>query len=263
MESTMRVGQKFEKLVKILDNLRSKNGCPWDREQDEKSIANFFLEEVYEAVDAIWAGDAGALVEELGDVLMEVTFLAQIYQEKGNFTIADVLEGIVQKMVRRHPHVFGLKKIRSGRKVIEAWLGQKNAEKERRSVFDGMAKSAPALLEAFQVGQRVSAFGFDWPSAKDVLEKVKEEIKELEEALETGGPGAIQEEIGDVFFGLASFSRLLGLNPELALRQANNKFKRRFLNLEKELKKTGKELGQACLKDMDKIWEELKKKPDD
>jgi tetrapyrrole methylase family protein/MazG family protein len=263
MESTTRVGQKFEKLVRILDSLRSKNGCPWDREQDEKSIANFFLEEVYEAVDAIWAGAAAALEEELGDVLMEVVFLAQIYKEKGNFTIADVLEGIVQKMVRRHPHVFGPKKVRSSRKVIEAWLGQKNAEKKRRSVFDGMSRCAPALLEAFQVGQRVSVFGFDWPSAKDVLEKIKEEINELEEALETGGPGAIQEETGDVFFALASFSRLLGLNPELALRQANNKFKRRFLNLEKELKKTGKELGQASLEDMDKIWEELKKKPDD
>jgi MazG family protein len=262
MEPTTRVGQKFEKLVEILDSLRSKNGCPWDREQDEKSIANFFLEEVYEAVDAISADKAGSLEEELGDVLMEVVFLAQIYKEKRQFTIADVLEGIVQKMVRRHPHVFGPKQVRSSQKVIEAWQAQKNAEKERRSVFDGMARSTPALLEAFQIGQRVSAFGFDWPSAKEVLGKIKEEIKEFEEALESGEPRAIREEIGDVFFALANFSRLLGLNPELALRQANDKFKRRFLALERELKKTGKELGQASLEDMDKIWEELKKKSD-
>jgi tetrapyrrole methylase family protein/MazG family protein len=259
MAPTTRPGLKFEKLVKIMDVLRSEHGCPWDREQDERSITDFFLEEVYEAVDAIQAGDARSLEEELGDVLMEVVFLAQIYKEKKKFTIADVLNGIVQKMVRRHPHVFGTEKFRSSQKVTEAWQLQKRAEKPRRTVFGGLARSSPSLLQAFQIGQRVSVLGFDWRSPKEVLEKIREEIDELEEALETGKAAPIQEEIGDAFFALANLSRVLGLNPELALRKANEKFKRRFARLTRELQKRGKDLGRASLEDMDKIWEELKK----
>jgi tetrapyrrole methylase family protein/MazG family protein len=253
-------GRMFEKLVKIMDVLRSKHGCPWDREQDERSIAGFFLEEVYEAVDAIQAEDARSLEEELGDVLMEVIFLAQIYKEKKKFTIADVLTGIVRKMVRRHPHVFGTEKFRSSHRVTQAWEAQKRAEKPRRTVFDGLARSSPSLLQALQIGQRVSALGFDWRSTAEVLEKVREETDELEKALETGKPALVQEEAGDAFFALANLCRLQGLNPELTLRKANEKFKRRFAGLTKELQKRGKEPGGASLEDMDKIWEDLKKR---
>lgn len=253
-------GEQFEKLVEIIETLRSPQGCPWDREQDEKSIANYFLEEVYEAVDAVATDDPSSLVEELGDVMMEVIFLAQIYKERGEFDIAEVLDGIVEKMRRRHPHVFGRQKIDSSRKVIEQWEKHKKEEKERASFFDGLAASSPSLLAAFQIGQRAATFGFDWSSPLEVLEKVKEEWGELERALEEGKEHEIFEELGDIFFSLANLSRKLGLNPEIALRRANEKFKQRFETLAQKLKSEGKELGETCLAEMDRIWEFVKNK---
>lgn len=257
MEKIKSEGDKFEELVNIMRVLRSERGCPWDRQQDVRSITNFFLEEVYEAVEAVEADDSHSLGEELGDVLMEVVFLAQIYSEKGEFNIADVLEGIVDKMVRRHPHVFGSPEVKIRRGVVEEWQRLKNKEKEGETLFDGLSASSPALLAAFQVGQRAAALGFDWEKPGDVLAKVKEEIEELEKALEKKQGQA--EELGDILFALANLCRKLGFNPELALRQANEKFKRRFLSLEARLKARGKALGHVSLEEMDKIWEELKR----
>jgi tetrapyrrole methylase family protein/MazG family protein len=260
MKDTKNAGKKFEKLVEILDDLRSEEGCPWDREQDENSIANYFLEEVYEAVDAINAGDARSLAEELGDVLMEVVFLARIFKEKEKFSISDVLDGINKKMIRRHPHVFAQKRIRTSEKVIDEWYRQKKEEKERQSILDGMAKCFPSLMEAFQIGLRASSYGFDWKEPFDALKKTKEEISELEKALEEKKEEEIFHEIGDVLFSMANVSRLLEINPEVALRQANKKFIKRFKFIEQKLAEEGKELGEVGLQEMDKIWEESKGK---
>jgi len=260
MKNAKHAGKGFEQLVEILDILRGEEGCPWDREQDEKSISNYFLEEVYEAVDAISAGDAGSLAEELGDVLMEVVFLARIFKEKEKFSISDVLEGINQKMIRRHPHVFAQKRIRTSEKVIDEWCRQKKEEKARQSILDGMAKCSPSLMEAFQIGLRASSYGFDWNQPLDALKKTKEEISELEKALEEKKEDEIFSEIGDIFFSMSNVSRLLGINPEIALRQANKKFIKRFKFIEKKLGKEGKELGEVTLEEMDKIWEESKGK---
>ncbi len=259
MEDAERAGKKFKQLIKILDTLRGDKGCPWDREQDEKSVTNYFLEEAYELVDAVRSGDAAALVEELGDVLMEVVFLARIYKEKSKFSMAEVLEGINQKMIRRHPHVFAQKKTVTSKKVWEEWRRQKRKEKARLSPFDGLAKSLPSLLKAFQIGLRVSDYGFDWKKPLEALQKVKEEILELEIALKAKKEKEIFDEIGDVFFAFANVSRLLRVNPEIALQEANKKFIKRFALVEKGLKKRGKKLGEVSLKEMDELWERAKK----
>jgi tetrapyrrole methylase family protein/MazG family protein len=260
MKNSKNAGKRFEQLVEILDRLRGKNGCPWDMEQDENSIANYFLEEVYEAIDAIIAGDATSLAEELGDVLMEVVFLARIFKEKERFSISDVLEGINSKMIRRHPHVFAQKRIRTSERVIDEWCRQKKEEKARQSILDGMAKCTPSLMEAFQIGLRASSHGFDWNQPLDAFKKAKEEISELEKALKERKKNEILSEIGDVFFSMVNVSRLLGINPEIALRQANKKFIKRFKFIEKQLAEEGKKLGEVTLEEMDKIWEESKDK---
>lgn len=228
MDSEERPGKGFDRLVSIMAHLRSAQGCPWDREQDEKTISNYFLEEVYETMDAVMADDARRLEEELGDVLMEVVFLVQIYQEKGHFSMASVLDGIIRKMIRRHPHVFARKGPISSREVAKNWQEHKNAEKKRRTIFEGMSNAAPALLQAFQAGQRASARGFDRGSAGDVLEKVKEELRKVEAALGDHPAKKVRDQIGALLFSVASLSRLAGHNPEIALRAATRKFQRRF-----------------------------------
>jgi tetrapyrrole methylase family protein / MazG family protein len=253
-------GSKFQELVGILAVLRGPDGCPWDKEQDERSIANYFLEEVYEAVDAISRKEATAVAEELGDVLMEVVFISRIYEEKGKFTVSDSLDAIIKKMIRRHPHVFGRKKFKTSARVLDAWIKQKKSEKKRTSYFGSILPATPALQSALQIGERVSHFGFDWPSAGEAMKKVREEIGELEEAMAAGKTCRVEEEIGDCFFALANVARLLRLNPEIALRRANEKFVKRFRMLETKFASHGRELGKATLAEMDAVWEEVKKK---
>jgi len=260
MKKISKTNNTFEKLIEILDVLRSDEGCPWDREQDENSIVNYFLEEVYEAVDAIESGDPQSVKEELGDVLMEVVFLARIFKEKNEFTIHDVLECINQKMIRRHPHVFGPNKIESSARVVDAWNQQKRTEKDRQSILDGMATHLPSLLKAFQIGQRVSIVGFDWKQPLDALKKVREELDELEQALEANNKEEITEEIGDLMFSLANISRLLDINPEIALRQTNAKFCKRFFYIEERLKERGEEIEKVNLDELDILWEAAKNK---
>ena len=260
MEDAKLAGQKFEHLVKILDALRGKNGCPWDKEQDEQSISNYFLEEVYEVLEAILSGDEPSIAEELGDVLMEVVFLARIFKEKEAFTISDVIENINQKMIRRHPHVFGVKKVSSSSEVLNDWNLGKQQEKARHSLFDGIVKLAPALHSAYQIGLRVSSYGFDWENPTGALEKVNEEVSELEKAMTIGAKEDIFQEIGDAFFALTNVSRKLGVNPEIALKKANEKFMSRFESLEKELAKKGKSLGEVSLEEMDEIWDLIKER---
>ncbi|MDI6697900.1 MAG: nucleoside triphosphate pyrophosphohydrolase [Candidatus Saccharicenans sp.] len=261
MKSEAEVGERFRQLVEIIARLRSPGGCPWDRARSRGDILNYFLEEVYEAVEAIGSGRPEAAREELGDVLMEVVFLTRFYEEEGLFTMAEVLEGINRKMVERHPHVFGQKSKLSPESVLAGWQKNKLLEKRRQSILDGLPASAPSLVYAFLLGQRAAAHGFDWPKADSALEKVKEEIAELEKSLKNKNKRKRQvaEELGDTLFSLVNVCRLLGFNPEIVLRQAGRKFERRFRRLEKELEKKGREVRECSLQELDRVWETVKK----
>lgn len=259
MKAAAEAGRRFRKLVEIIAKLRSPGGCPWDRARSRRDILNYFLEEVYEAVEAIGSGRPEAAREELGDVLMEVVFLARFYEEEGLFTLADVLEGINRKMIERHPHVFGPKTRLSPGAVLAGWQRNKLREKKRRSILDGLPPSAPSLVYAYMLGQRAAAHGFDWPEAASALEKVKEEIGELEKSLKKKKKQQVAEELGDTFFSLVNVSRLLGYNPEVVLRQAARKFERRFRQLEKKLKKKGQEVRDCSPEELDLVWEKVKK----
>lgn len=259
MAKLSSVAEKFDQLVKIMATLRGDKGCPWDRIQDEKSILNFFLEEAYELAEAILKAKPEEVAEELGDVLMEIVFLARIYEEKGWFDLNQVLEGINQKMINRHPHVFGPTKLASAQEVINEWSKAKIKEKATEDPLAGISRKMPALFEAFLLGRRVAQFGFDWPSAEAALEKAEEELAELKAGLSSANEETLREEMGDFLFSLVNVCRLKGINPELTLRQANQKFRHRFNWLRQILKKRGKELGEAGLQEMDEIWEEIKK----
>lgn len=260
MEDEKKAGERFAKLVSILDVLRGTQGCPWDKKQDEKSITDYFLEEVYEAVEALYSCDPAALSEELGDVMMEVVFLARIYEEKELFNISDVIENINNKMIRRHPHVFGEKDIKTPDQVTKEWNRQKKVEKKERFVFGKGSRHSPALLESFFIGKKASGFGFDWEKPGEVLEKVKEEIGELEKAVESKDKDKLFEEMGDLLFALSNVSRHLKINPELALKKANQKFIKRFQAVEKGLKEKGIDMQKASLEQMDALWEQAKSK---
>jgi len=260
MKSTTKIGKEFEKLIGILETLRSEHGCPWDREQDEKSIINYLLEEVYEVIEAVSSKNFISIAEELGDLLLEVVFLTILFQEKGKFTVSDVIEGINKKMIHRHPHVFSNKHIRTTKEVISEWNKRKKVEKKRVSIFDGINQNSPALLTAFQIGLRASSFGFDWRETHDVIEKMKEEVNELENALKGKNKEEIGDEVGDILFSLANIARHIGINPEISLRNSNKKFIKRFKYIEKRLKEEDKELKFATLEEMDKLWEESKSK---
>lgn len=258
MKDANKAGERFKKLVDIMDTLRGDQGCPWDRQQDEKSIVDYFLEEVYEAVDALSSGNDQALKEELGDVIMEVVFLARIYQEKGLFSISEVIQTINDKMIKRHPHVFGEKKIETSDQVRKEWNRQKKEEKQRNYVFEGIKKHSPALLESFFIGKRVSSYGFDWKKPEQVIKKLKEEIKEMEKALKSKQRDKLLEEIGDILFAASNVSRHLKINPELALKRANQKFIKRFRFIERKLKEKGMELENTSLEDIDALWDQKK-----
>lgn len=257
-DDAIGAGNEFTELIRIMDTLRGEKGCPWDRQQDERTIVNYFLEEAYELVDAIYTNDINAISEELGDMLMELVFLARLYKEKHKLLMSQVVQGINQKMIRRHPHVFGEKSINEADEVINAWSKQKTNEKMRESLFDGISQSSPALLTAFQIGLRASIHGFDWTRAQEVLEKVKEEMGELEQAISENKGEEVLHEMGDVFFALANLSRHVDVNPELALKYANQRFISRFQYIEKKLKADGKSIDDATLEEMDKLWDESK-----
>ncbi len=255
MTEAGNAGKKFDELVGILAALRGPRGCPWDRARTALDIRDYFLEEVYEAVEALEAGNASNLAEELGDVLMEVVFLSRIFEEQGGFTVADALDRVNAKMIARHPHVFASPRDMT---VADSWNEGKKAERGTSSVLEDPRPATPALLSAFQIGRRVSACGFDWPDAVGVLAKVREETAELEAAVSGADAAGAEEELGDLMFTLANAARKLGLNPELALRKANAKFVRRFRALEDEARSSGKDLGKLSLEEMDSIWDRQK-----
>jgi MazG family protein len=261
------LGARFERFVNLIARLRAPGGCPWDREQTHASLKPMTLEEAYEVLEAIDDGDDAELAGELGDLLLQVVFHSQIAAETGRFTVADVLEKVSAKMVRRHPHVFGDVKTDSSHEVLRNWEAIKKAELQEKgeatpesSMLDSVSKHLPAVLEAFQMTTKVGRVGFDWPDAAGVLTKLDEEVSELKDAVGGAAHAAVEEEIGDLLFVVVNLARKLGSDPESALKAANRKFRRRFRAVEDGLRARGKTPAESSLPEMDALWDDAKRK---
>ncbi len=261
-------GAKFEQLVDIMRMLRSPDGCPWDREQTVSTLRPFLLEEAYEVVDAIDRADAEALCDELGDLVFEAVFLAQLCAEEKQFTIADALESVAAKLIRRHPHVFGDHEVSHSSGMTSAdvkrrWEEIKADEQaeagQTPSLLGGIPGALPALLRAYRIGRRTATVGFDWEQPADVVGKVREELAEVEDAMASGSPEQIAEEIGDLLFSVANLARHLGVEPEASLNQANAKFSRRFGALERHVQSKGLALRDVAADDMERLWSDIKR----
>jgi MazG family protein len=257
-------GDVFQELVDIMARLRGAAGCPWDREQTLESLRGFVLEETYEVLDAIDRADHDALRGEIGDLLFEGVFLAQIEADEGRFNVADSLRAITAKLIRRHPHVFGDGEsgVSTPGQVLEQWEAIKSREQkdagERRSLLRGIPKTLPSLLRAHEIGSRVGAVGFEWARTADVVAKIQEEAAEVRRAVEAEGPARTEEEIGDLLFSIANLARRLGVEPESALRKANEKFSARFEAVERGLEARGRSVHDSSLEEMDAEWNRVK-----
>ncbi len=251
----------FSELVEIMELLRSEKGCPWDREQDHESLKRYLIEETYEVLEAIDLKDKNKLSEELGDLLLQIVFHAQIGRESGTFDINDVITGISRKMIQRHTHVFGEARADTADEVVDNWEAIKKKEKGIKSqteVLKDVPSNLPALMRSFKVQQKAAQVGFDWDAAEGVFEKIYEEIKELEDVYRSKNVERINEEMGDVLFSLVNLSRFLKVQPELALTDATNKFIKRFEFIEKEGAREGKKLEEMTLYEMDQLWNKAK-----
>jgi MazG family protein len=237
--------------------LRSPTGCPWDREQSHESLKPFLIEESYEVLEALDHGDDNMLCEELGDLLLQIIFHAQIAQESNRFTIYDILQKLIDKLERRHPHIFGQGDIATSSQQRIHWEKIKKSE-GKKSVLEGIPKALPALLHAFRVQQKAATVGFNWKNRKDVWEKVVEEIDELTEATDSKNQEAIVEEFGDMLFALVNFARFIQVDPETALKKATEKFIQRFQKIEKIMIAQGKSIESSSLEEMDAIWDRIK-----
>ena len=253
----------WQKLVEITRRLRAPDGCPWDREQTFESLKTHLLEEAYEVLEAIDSGDRANLREELGDLLFQILFLSQIASEEGSFDIEAVCAGIADKLVRRHPHVFGEGRLQTSGEVLRQWEELKDAERRQEEgspgALSGVPVHLPALLKAHRLTAKASQFGLDWKGAAEVLEKLDEELEEFLAAhRQEGAAGALEEELGDLLFTLANLGRHLSIDPEAALQRANRKFIGRFEHVERRLREQGKEWGALSAEDLDRLWREAK-----
>jgi len=263
---TQTVGERFERLVDIMRTLRSPDGCAWDREQTLASLRPFVLEEAYEVVDAIDRNDQTALRDELGDLLLEAVFVAQICAEAREFSIADATTAVIEKLIRRHPHVFGedrgSRSTLSPSKVKEQWERIKTEERkatpERATLLDGIPEALPSLLRAARIGARTATVGFDWDTVEQVLGKAQEEMDELQQAMTAGDAAHIEEELGDLLFTLANLARKLKVEPESVLRTANSKFTRRFRAVEQRLAKQHTTVHDASPDTLERQWHAVK-----
>ena len=257
-------GTEFQRLVDIMAKLRGPGGCPWDREQTLDSLRGFVLEETYEVLEAIDRGDHEDLRGEIGDFLFEGVFLAQVETDAGRFTVTESLRHINEKLIRRHPHVFGdASGVDTPGKVVEQWEQIKAREQQsagkRKSLLQGLAKALPALLRAQEIGIRVAAVGFDWTKTDDVVAKIEEEVAELREAKHESRE-RMEEEMGDLLFSIVQMSRHLGIDAESALRKANDKFTARFGKVETAFEAAGHDIHGATLEEMERVWAEVKAK---
>ena len=253
----------FDRLVRLSSRLRGPRGCPWDRVQTHKSLRNDLIEEAYEVIEAIDEKDNRKLQDELGDILYQVIFHSDIARKRKAFDLEDVLAAIYEKMVRRHPHVFGRGKKKNTEEVLTSWQEIKLKEKKEKThaaVMAALPKSLPALLRARAVQERARRVGFEWPTPDGCFEKLLEEVKELKKAYKKGRLRSISEEIGDTLFTLVNLSRYLNLNPEEILQEATDKFISRFRRMEEKIKKEGKDLSRLNLDEMDQLWDHAKRK---
>ncbi len=242
----------FEDLVRTMEELRKK--CPWDREQTHESLKKYLIEECYEVIDAIDSGEDERLKEELGDLLLQPVFHAQIAKERGAFTIEDVIDSLVRKLIERHPHVFGDARPED---VLKNW--EKKKMENRKSVLDGIPKHLPALMRSQKLQDRASQVGFDFTDISQVFEKIDEEIRELKESIRKGEKENLKHEIGDILTAVVELARFLGVDAESALQEANDRFIRRFQYMERKAEEIGRKLEDMSLEEMDMLWEEAKR----
>ncbi len=268
-------GEWFEKLVAVQARLRAPNGCHWDREQTHQSLRTYLLEEAYEVLEALESGNDAKFAEEMGDLLLQIVFHSQIAREEGRFTVSEVIREIHDKMVRRHPHVFGKTRAKDSAEVLRNWeqikaeerraSGGKNDAKggekgaEEISLLDGVSRALPVTLEAFQLTRKASRIGFDWGDAGGVFDKLGEEAEELKNAVGEKDESKMEEELGDLLFAAVNLSRFLKIDPEIALKKANEKFSRRFRAMESLARKSGREFKDLPREEMEAFWEATKK----
>ncbi|HYM60296.1 MAG TPA: nucleoside triphosphate pyrophosphohydrolase [Thermoanaerobaculia bacterium] len=250
----------FEELFELMKTLRGPDGCPWDRKQTLPDLKPYIIEEAYEVVDAIDRDDRGALLEEIGDMLLEALFVAEIARSEGWFDIYDSITAIHDKLVRRHPHVFGEVEAKDAEQVVVNWEKLKNEERksENKSLMAGVPQALPALLRAARLTEKASRVGFDWRRTEDVFDKLDEEIAELRAAIAGGDQKEIEHETGDLLFTIANIARKLNVNAEEALQSSNRKFTRRFESMEANVRGGGRNLDQLSLEEMDALWDEAK-----
>ncbi len=261
-EPRLSPGDGFNRLVEIMARLRATGGCPWDREQSFDTIKPYLLEETYEVLDAIDARDWDGLAEELGDLMLQSVFFAQMASEENRFTIADSLEAINSKLVRRHPHVFADGDAKTSDDVLKRWDEIKQTEKVRpKGLLAGIPRSLPALVEAEKISKKAAGAGFDWDSIAQVFDKMREELAELEQARAAGTQEAMEDELGDLLFVVVNIARFLRVDPEQALRKTNAKFRTRFEHVERGVEAQGKTLKEAGIEEMERLWQEAKRKP--
>src|SRR5262245_35928615 len=264
-------GKRFEKLVEIMARLRGPDGCPWDKEQDFNTLKPMLVEEVYEVLEAIDLQDFDGVAEELGDLMLHIVFQAQLGKEAGTFDINIVIDKICEKLIRRHPHVFGSEEAGTADQVIQNWEAIKAKEKaaklknrtpEQRSLLEGIPSKLPAMHEAHQISSRAARVGFDWPDIEGIFDKLQEEVRELKEVISSGGDDKqrerLEDEIGDMLFVMVNIARYLKIDSESALKRSNRKFKTRFRYMEGELAKQGKSLEETPLEEMEALWQKAK-----
>lgn len=258
MNSTEQKIIAFERLLKIMDELREK--CPWDKKQTLQTLRPLTIEEMYELSDALLENDFNEIKKELGDLLLHIVFYSKIANEQKQFDIADVCNAICEKLIERHPHIYGNVVVENEEDVKRNWekIKLKNGNK---SVLEGVPKHLPSLVKATRIQEKAAGVGFDWNDRKQVLNKVKEEIQELENEVDKLNQQAIEEELGDVFFSLVNYARFLNVNPENALEKTNKKFIKRFEYIESKAREMNKNLSEMTLEEMDSFWEEAKKIP--
>jgi len=268
----LSAGEWFEKLVALQARLRARNGCPWDVEQTHQTLRTYLVEETYEVLDALESGDDAKFANEMGDLLLQIVFHSQIAAEEGRFTVSDVIREVHEKMVRRHPHVFGEKRAKDAAEVLKNWeqikAQERRAEQAKngagaanheKSLLDGVPRTLPATLESLQLTKKAARAGFDWEDAAGIFEKMREECAELRHAVEKKESAEVEEEIGDLFFAAVNLARFLKVDPEIALKNANAKFSRRFREMERLAAEKGRAFADVPRAEKEELWESAKR----
>ncbi len=274
-QKKLTAGEWFERLVALQARLRAPNGCPWDREQTHATLRTYLIEEAYEVLDAMKSGDDAKFANEMGDLLLQVVFHSQIATEEGRFTVADVIREVHEKMVRRHPHVFGEKRAKDAAEVLRNWEqikaqeragaqerqehGEAEKKEQRKSLLDGVPRGLPATMEGLQLTRKASRAGFDWDNAQGVFEKLREEFAELLRASDEKDAAKMEEEMGDLLFAGVNLARFLQVDPEVALKNANAKFARRFREMERRSAEDGQAFADVARAEKEKLWEAAKR----